>query len=229
MRLTKSKTFWIGFSIALGGILAVSVAAFGHGGGTQISNVKADPTPPPPAGPPADVIAALQTPRTAADALTGAAAATAQGLSTGQAAVQSDLQPGGLDLGQSRRLLDGVGSSNVSLFAIPTSKGQVCTVFSAVYGTAGCTAGFTREAPISWDVRDPDQLGGGAPAIVNGLVPNDVASVSVSLDGTTHEATLQRNGFFYELPSTASWPDAIIVGYKNGSTLKLEIASVQPR
>lgn len=226
--LKQYRMFWLGFSVALGGILAVAVVALAAPSRSERTESKsgARTNVSVPSGPAASVLAVLQRPATAADQLPPQTAATAQGILTGSEGLTADVQPGSLVEVKSRRLLTNLGSQGVSIYAVPTSKGNVCTVFSAVYGSAGCFAQFTSETPVSYDVRDVDQVGAGLPAIVDGLAPDNVVSVDVTADGSTHSATLANNAFFYELPSPAAWPQAITVNYRDGSSRTISIAGV---
>jgi len=225
--LKAHRTFWLGFSVALGGILAVAVVALAAPkGSTPPGKTSKASDARIPSGPAASALSVLQRPATAADQLPAATATTADDTLAGSAGLSADVKPGALALVKSRRLLNGLGSQAVSLYAVPTSKGQVCTVFSAVYGSAGCFAQFSSEVPISYDVRDIDQVGSGLPAIVDGLAPDNVASIDVDVDGTLHQATLANNGFFYELPDASSWPNALVVHYTDGSSRTLSIAGL---
>jgi hypothetical protein len=179
-----------------------------------------------PAVPVRDAIPAFAAPAVASDSLPAAAAAEIADLATGQSAANPGARIGSTSAATSRLLLKGLGGSNVSLYGVPTDKGEVCTVFSAVYGSPGCFSRFTADSPISFDVRDVDAVGSGAPAIVDGLVPNTVSSVDVVVGGKAEAATLGKSAFFYELSDATQWPDAILVHYRSGAQQSFPIASV---
>jgi hypothetical protein len=218
--LKRHWMFWLGFSVALGGILALAVIAMARSSKSPTTRAANAPS-----VPAASAVGALNRPATAADALPPEAAATAAALLNGAPSASSDANPGSLASSKSRRLLSGLGSMGVSLYAIPTSKGAVCTVFSGTYGSAGCFDRFTNEAPVSLDVRDVDQLGGGLPAIVDGLAPSNVKAIDVTVDGQRQSATLAHNAFFYELASSSAWPQAVTITYRNGATRTLSLAT----
>jgi len=218
--LKRHWKFWLGFSAALGGILAIAVVALARPSSSP--TIRAANAPSVPA---ASAVGALNRPATAADALPPEAAAIAGALLNGAPSASSDANPGSLTSSKSRRLLSGLGSRGVSLYAIPTSKGAVCTVFSVAYGSAGCFDRFTDEAPVSVDVRDVDQVGGGLPAIVDGLAPSNVKAIEVTVNGQRHSATLANNAFFYELAPSSSWPQTVTITYRNGATRTLSLAA----
>jgi hypothetical protein len=217
--LKRHWKFWLGFSVALGGILAIAVVALARP--SKGPTVRAATAPSVPA---AASMGALNRPATAADALPSEAAATADTLLNGAPSASSDANPGSLASSKSRLLLSGLGSRGASLYAIPTSKGAVCTVFNGTYGSAGCFDRFTDDAPVSVDVRDVDQVGGGLPAIVDGLAPSNVKAIDVTVDGRRHAATLANNAFFYELASSSAWPQAVTITYRNGATRIVSLA-----
>jgi hypothetical protein len=218
--LKRHWMFWLGFSVALGGTLAIAVVALARP--SKSPTMRTANTPGVPA---VFAVGALNRPATAADALPPEAAATAGALLNGAPSASSDANPGSLASSKSRRLLSGLGSKGVSLYAIPTSKGAVCAIFSGTYGSAGCFDRFTDEAPVSLDVRDVDQVGGGLPAIVDGLAPSSVKAIDVTVDGQRHSATLAKNAFFYELASSSAWPQAVTITYRNGATRTLSLAT----
>jgi hypothetical protein len=218
--IKKHRMFWLGFSVAIGGILAVAVVAMARPSGSPTKEATSDP-----GTPAASSVGALNRPATAADALPAEAAAIAGALLSGAPSSSSESNPGSLASSKSRRLLSGLGSRGVSLYVVPTSKGQVCTVFSGTYGSAGCFDRFTDEASVSLDVRDVDEVGGGLPAIVDGLAPSNVKAIDVTVGGQRHAATLGNNAFFYELASPSAWPEALTITYRNGATRTISIAA----
>lgn len=68
-------------------------------------------------------------------------------------------------------------------------------------GGGACSPDFERTLTRAVFVGiDPDSEGVGAPGTIVGVVPDDVVAVDITVGGTHHPATLDRNGFFYELP-----------------------------
>lgn len=84
--------------------------------------------------------------------------------------------------------------------------------------------------PAGWTVYDVDGLGTGEPAAVAGLVPDSAADVSIVVNGIKQEATVQNNGFFYQLGNNTQSPEAVIVSYEDGraSTIRIDDALVTP-
>ncbi|HEX6763589.1 MAG TPA: hypothetical protein VF094_12395 [Gaiellaceae bacterium] len=164
--------------------------------------------------------------RVPSDSLPAYALARANALTVGQDNAAPDAQIGTLFTSQSRRLLANQGSNHVDVYAFPNSKGQVCVVYSAIYGSDGCFGAFTSDVPVSFAVTDPDEVGSGYPAVVAGLAPDTVESISVVIDGSEHQATLQNGAYFYQLGSTESWPQGVVVHYRNGSTASVGVPAI---
>jgi hypothetical protein len=170
----------------------------------------------------------LSEPVDAADALPNGIAAVAEQMERGAASVDDALQPGSLDLSASHRLL--VAKDGRSFYAVPTSKGRVCYFLAAVGGDsadgAGCATSFDDlTGRVAWFAGDPDELGAGKPVTVGGLVPDDVTGVGVLVDGVIHESQFQNNAFVYELPSSSSWPTALEVSYRDGTSGEVSLAA----
>jgi hypothetical protein len=219
MNLKRHAGFWLGFSIALGGVLAGAVLAFGSSGNRPRATLQ--PAIPP--ATPASAISILSRTGTVADRLPAAAVNALRSV-VPPAEIPSTLNPGTPAGAQAKLALRDLGTDHVSLYIVPTSKGQVCSVFSADYGTMGCFDRFTEETPISWSVADPDRLGAGIPAIVTGIVPDSVTAVDVKIDGQDAPAALANNAFFYEVPAAASWPQAIVATFANGAIATIDVA-----
>lgn len=166
--------------------------------------------------------------RSARDTLPRAAADEIAEIDGAQSSVQPSLRVGAAEPQDSRLLLSDLGSRHVALYAVRTSKGQVCTVFSERYGSPGCFGKFATESPISWDVRDVDEVGAGDPAIVSGLVPPQVSSIDVVVGGATHRAELANNAFFYELSDSSLWPDALVVNYEGLPPVTIDTSRGEP-
>jgi hypothetical protein len=220
--LKKHRSFFLGFSAAIGLLLAFTVVAVAgnRGAATGVG---------PPPGTPASAMNVFQRAARLNDVLPASATAAAAALQEGAGSVSAALQPGALATSSSRLLLSDLGTRGASLYAFRTTKGQVCTVFTSTYGSAGCFERFTPEAPISWDIRDVDQVGSGLPAVVDGMVPNDVSSIAVVVGGVSYPAQMNNNAFFYELPTAAAWPTAINVSYTNGATQSIAISQAPVR
>src|SRR5947207_13150402 len=122
--------FWIGFSFAIGAVLALAVVAR-SGTGSQALRRAGPATPThrrhvvgPMYGSLAGTLAVFSRPRTKADVPPPAAAATLGDLE-GQGQVSSALRPGTTELRSSRLLLADVGWWRGAIDAAPTERGRV--------------------------------------------------------------------------------------------------------
>jgi hypothetical protein len=226
--------FWIGFSAAIGAVLTFAVI------GILSDKSSADGAPaasPPFAargkhlvrpthGPLAPTLAVFNRPRTKADAPPPAVARTLSDLE-GQEQVNEALRPGKPDIRSSRLLLDDVGSWHGAIYAAPTNRGNVC--YFVTVGPETCPAGFTQDFPVDVMIFDRDEVGGGSPAAVAGLVPNDVAAVTVVVAGVGHPARLDNNAYFYELPNAEfRSPESLVIRYRDRSTLTMPLPQITP-
>jgi hypothetical protein len=107
---------------------------------------------------------------------------------------------------ESRLLLADLGARKAALYAWPTTEGWVCWAWDA--GAGGCAPDFANDprVPVLMTGIDPDKLGVGAPGVVVGIVPDDVVAASVRVDGVEYGAVVDRNGFFFELPTAKCSP-----------------------
>ena len=219
MKLTKRPAFWLGFSLALGMLLAASVVALATGGSPRTRV-------PTSSGPLKETLAAFSE-EAGSDPLPAAIVAAAQALTESSADVPDAARPGSLDLTKGRLLLDHLGSQGMSLYAVPTDKGEACG-FLTDYGTIGCAHAFTDQAPVAWNLADVDGFGSGSPPILAGLLPNDVTAVKVLVDGVEEAAVVGNNGFFYELPRNDAWPKVLVVVHQAGGVDTVTLPSAPP-
>ena len=228
----RGRSFWIGFAIAI--VLATA------GGAKALTSSSSKSTPPANHRAPlataavragtdsAKTFRALRTlsvfshVRTSADVLTPYALAAAKSLTRGEASAAPATRLGALGVTQSRRVLSNQGSTHVDVYVFLNSKGQVCVVYSAIYGSDGCFGSFTPDSPVSYAATDPDQVGAGYPAIVAGLVPSTVASVGVMVNGKEQPATLENGAYFYE-PGQTDSVAGVVAHYVDGSTATVGI------
>lgn len=104
-----------------------------------------------------------------------------------------------------------------AVYATPTSKGNVC--FSLVRGDSaagGCVGSFSPGESTGTVVYDPDVVNAGHPAVIGGIVPDDVTDVDVLVDGTWHASSLSNNAYILELNHPGAYPDAIRIVTANG-------------
>jgi hypothetical protein len=110
---------------------------------------------------------------------------------------------------QSRLLLSDLGVAKTELWAWPTETGGVCWAWDA--GAGGCHLDWAFQAErwgryVGFMSIDPDEHRVGAPTVLVGIVPDRVARVDLVVAGVSVPAVVDRNGVFYELPSTRCVP-----------------------
>lgn len=217
--MSKRMTFWAGFSLAVGAILAVSVIAFAGGPRKPVSASTAAAASP--SSPPAQALAALQRPRKNNDALPQAEAGVAASLLDGQGAIAESARPGALLTNESRLLLTRLGVQHARFYAFLTSKGGVCYVITA--GPAGCAQEVSRSVPAIGQY-DPDRVGAGTPMAFYGLLPNDATAVDIVVDGNPRPAVVAQNAFFYQLgASDPASANAIVIKFRDASAQTLAL------
>jgi hypothetical protein len=121
--------------------------------------------------------------------------------------------------GESRLLLAGLGETNASFYAWPTTSGGVCWAWGE--GSGLCVQHFQTEDRAAVVGIDPDAMGAGAPGTIVGVVPDDVVAARVSVHGIDHDALVQNNGLFYELADradTCQAVDSVTISYRDGSS-----------
>jgi hypothetical protein len=221
--------FWIGFSAAIGAILTLAVVAAWSGGssadGAQAASrpfaARGEHVVRPTRGPLAPTLAVFARPRTKADVPPPAVAATLGNLE-GQEQVSEALRPGKPDIRSSRLLLDDVGSWHGAIYAAPTDRGNVC--YYVTVGPETCPVGFTQDFPVDVTIFDRDEVGGGSPAAVTGLAPDDVTAITVVVAGVGHPARLDNNAYFYELAdASVRSPDSLVIHYRDRSVLRMPL------
>lgn len=223
-------SFWIGFSAAVGAILSVAVVAAARGGASTPGRTL--PSFSPHATrvvvsnrPLAETLAVFSRMRRTADVLPPSAVA-AFGALGDQDQVAAALRPGTPDAGRSRLLLADVGTWHGAFYAAPTSDGNVCYVVTG--GPASCATGFTQHFPVGAAIFDRDGFDGGAPAAITGLVPDEVAGVTVVVNGARHAARVANNAYFYQLPADVRGsPESLLIGYRDGTTLTMPLPSLR--
>jgi hypothetical protein len=108
-----------------------------------------------------------------------------------------EFEPGRLNVGRSRRLLDDVGSPSHPMFAIPTENGWVCYGLLGAKSSARCERRLYRGLKLVVDDRDG---AGGAPVYLFGLIDDSVRRIAFDVGGRTLPATVGRNAFTLTLP-----------------------------
>jgi hypothetical protein len=146
------------------------------------------------------------------------------------AGVNDSLYEGAWRTEEAELLLSDVGSSDIRIHAVPTSKGKACLALTLSPsdptmpdGAGGCIGAFNARSPVALTVFDPDAVSDGDPVVVGGLAPTGVTGVAIVVDGVSHPALLENNAFAYELESNSSYPEAAVVTYANGARSTMTI------
>jgi hypothetical protein len=207
--ITSSSTMLLGFSAAVGALLAASVVAFastGSAGQLTAERASVDPT---------TLLDSFQRPRTERDVLSAEVEARLGSLS---ATAPSDaLAPGDPVVARSRRVTRDDGTT---FFLTPTTRKQLC-IAVVPGGSAGCTTGIgLAEDGVEFQLMDADGLGQGQPTVVRGIVSTGAAGLKVASASGTHEATLIEGTFSISLSDV---PTAAIVAMRDGSVRQVTI------
>lgn len=214
MRLRASACS-LALSLTLGIFLALLLIEEGSGTGPMLGSA-------------ADAVS-FNGDRRAIDVLPSAAETLA--VSERPASVPESLFEGAWITSQSRRLVTASGHWDASLYVVPTDRGWLCTALvvhspkgpNMSPGAGGCLSAFSDASPASLRVFDPDGLNAGGPAIVASVVPADVESVDVVVNGVSARATIQDQAVLYELQDNKSYPEAIAFNRSDGRKLTARI------
>jgi hypothetical protein len=164
----------------------------------------------------AQEVTALTAPQTNADFL------PADVQSVLREALSGVSQYGSLDESTSRLLSHGVGGDTI--YADISTRGQLCEVIGVI--TAGCIEQFNAEAPVAVNMYDPDSIGSGEPAVLAGIAPDGVTSVTALDDGgPVARASVSNNAFAVQFaPSQdARKIVAIEIQYSDGRAARMPL------
>jgi hypothetical protein len=156
----------------------------------------------------------------AGDTLPSQALATLQAFANAPG-VPEDLLSGAPNVGAARNLLSGVGPSHSwSLYAVPTSKGLVCAVWTGNAAGSGCFQGF----PPGSHALLANSMTEGA-RYLWGFLTADVKAVEVITNGDAVPAQFGNSAFFYSVPTAKETPTGVVLHLANGSTRTMSVAS----
>lgn len=115
-----------------------------------------------------------------------------------------------------RDLMTNVGSADDTLGAFPTANGGVCYEILAAGACGNLNAGPWSNVGLTFSILYT-QNGG---TRVFGVVSDSVATVAVEIGGVDYPATVDNNGFYYQLPDgvSADRVQQVIATWKDGST-----------
>ena len=132
---------------------------------------------------------------------------------------------------EGRLLLSRLGPKQHSIYAFPTTTGQVC--FDITRLAEGCKRAFIVGQPASMDGADLHYpANSGPPAELAGLTKDGVTRVQVVLNGSAHDATFGHDAWYYRFPNNqtaATAASKLIVTLSNGSTKTVPILISNPR
>lgn len=204
--------FWAGVAAVLGSVVAgsllavLTVDAFSGSDETHVAAAN---------GPFIRDIAVLDAPRMSSDVLPAASVREFEALAGARGGAPPELLPGEFRFSESRLLLSDLGPNRAKLYAVPTSKGEVCTLLTG--RGPGCQERFGTY-PVGWSLFDPDVAGAGEPFTVYGITRDDVTKVEVVVNEAASRAKLNNNGFYYRLSDAAAFPSRLIVSFRDGHT-----------
>lgn len=209
--ILRRSSFMLGFSAALGVLLAVSVVAFAGPDSSTSARAEAPSRA-------TDVFTAFGRARTGDDALSPEAETILAAISP--SAPSSTLDPGRIVPSESRRV---VGPNGHVIYLVPTDKQLVCYV-ELVSNHAGCSDGSRlANDGVELSLIDPDGLGQGEPTVLSGFVAADVVSLQVSAQGNRLAGAVTGNGVFFV--TSTSIPDGLVVAFEDGSMRPISIPS----
>jgi len=219
--MKKSSRNRIAFaaSLACGLFVALAVGAFA--GGTGSTSALA-PTPTAKGEPAAQAMAAFNGPQMNGDGqVTEGAQRALEVLTKDESGVSEAFLPGAASKSHARTLV--TGGSGLRLVGAPTSKGRVCAVLMSRNDTlvsGGCVETFTDTLPVAPLVTTL----AGEPAIVTGLVADNVDSVAIVANGVENQARVRNNAFVFQLASAGVAPTAIRASLANGSMVTVALS-----
>lgn len=224
MRTGRPRTFVLGFALAVGSLLAITVVAVA---GTSRDGGSGNPRSTPTSSAPiTNHVRAFERTRTAGDVVsTRVVAAAGAALDHAPAGGPS---VGWLVASDSRLFMSNLGDTNTSFYGVPTSRGEICEFILG--GLSGCAGPENfAAAPVEIAEADPDALGTGSPMIVYGLALDDVGDLTVVDDsGRTYQAQLRNGAFFVQLADAKAWPKTAVVKLVDGSTQTVPILDRAP-
>jgi hypothetical protein len=216
--------------VPLGVVAGLGAAAMANAAGV-FSPARAV-TPPPEPVAPIGTLGAFERPQTASERAVRAIPAVAEALralGAGGGSVDTPAVTPARDDGL-RVLLTGLGESNRMVFAFRSRQGAACLGLTDF--TSGCLSELPRRLPATVTYGDPDAERIGEPLIVWGYARADVTAVSVVAAGSTYEATVGGNAYFFQARSNAidlSQLEAVVAHVKGGREVRLPITNAQPR
>lgn len=133
-------------------------------------------------------------------------ASAVSALTSNDSGVPTEWLPGRAD-GAVRVPLAGLGVGSHSIFLVRTTKGRVCGGLTEF--ASGCLEGLPLDSPATSMAGDLDATGAGEAPVIWGVARDEVRSIDVVVDRTSHRAVLGGNVYFFQLPDNTMSEHAI--------------------
>jgi hypothetical protein len=132
-------------------------------------------------------------------------------------------RPGAALPNQARRVARNQGKNGVDVYVFPTTQGKVCSVVTEAAAMGGCVPSFRLvKGEVAWSVYS----GQTAPQTVTGLASKRVAAIEVRVRDHLEPATLVRNTFFWQAPTsdlTRGAVKGLVVRWHDGRTFDINL------
>lgn len=138
-----------------------------------------------------------------------------------------------------RLLLSDLGPKHRSIYAFPTTRGEVCYVITG-HGPARIRGGLGSGCKKAFLVGEPASIDGGSlyfpptsgpPAELAGLTKDGVRRVQVVVHGTPHRAVFGHDAWYFRFPNNHTSPTAakkLVVTLEDGSTKTVPTRIAKP-
>jgi hypothetical protein len=137
---------------------------------------------------------------------------------------QDDLpRPGAALPNQTRRIAHGLGKNGADFYVFPTTQGKVCEVIIEATSMGTCVPSFGL---LKGEVDSGVYSGEGTPQTATGLVSDRVAAISVRVGDRLEPATVARNTFFWQAPTsdtTRGDIKGLVVRWHDGRTFDVNL------
>lgn len=130
-----------------------------------------------------------------------------------------------------RRLRADLGATHSDLYAFEGDQtGAVCFLLTRRGGV--CPTAASDVPGVEWGLEGGYPAGARrVPSAVDGVVSDDVVSVSLDVNARVSEISIINNAFFAEVPDLAPderWSVKLVVCYASGRTRSITIADPRP-
>jgi hypothetical protein len=134
--------------------------------------------------------------------------------------VDPSILPGQLETSQAR--IVATLPNGWSLYAVPSSKGYMCSILVGPNAGGGCFLGYLPGSNVLAG-RSMDSY----TQYVYGFVNDGVVNATVEQDGVARAVAIASNGFFYRADKPSSVLDTMVLHLQDGSTQTVNFGSWQ--